>query len=258
MQLPLPDLDEIDRLARDAVTHVRVGFLDTADRYQLAWSAIAEASLTQLDPRRLAWAGRNAIYDAAKDYWHDHGLRKGRGSGLDAVPASRAMQFWWDWAGVVPGHEHGVVERVAVWQVWQRLWPVDRQALAALAVHGDYQAAAAALGLEKTTFHLRVQKARRRFYRWWHEGEVPSRPFAVDRRAATDSVRVYQRTRPSSPLEGVSSHGQGGYRQGCGCDVCYGAVRAQWRSVAKRAAAGVRRRRRAARGTSGGEAADAS
>jgi hypothetical protein len=81
------------------------------------------------------------------------------------------------------GPEDRVIERIALAQIWPCLRPAHREALLALAAHGDYGLAARALGKPYSTFKADISRARREFLKLWHEGEAPSRPWVRDRRA---------------------------------------------------------------------------
>lgn len=177
-------LAELHRLARLAAGTINVAHGSAADRCQLAWAAIADALLaadTPPDPRRLVWAGRTAIYRAARDDWHHWGVSKR--DPLAGVGSMRAFRvFWWPQVSPDPGPEGPVVERAAVAQIWPTLTDAQRQALLALATTGNYRAAAALLGISYQSLKDRLCAARRRFRRLWHEGETPSRPWGTDRR----------------------------------------------------------------------------
>lgn len=137
--------------------------------------------------------------------------------------------LYWEWATRnTPSHEHGVIERQALWQIWPRLSDTHRLVLGALAAHGDYQNAAAALGKNPGTFQVQVSHARREFRRLWHEGETPRGAWGTDRRAdrkgeharrgATAALRR-RSGKPRSVDTGV--HNAHRYaNHGCRCDVC--------------------------------------
>jgi hypothetical protein len=96
--------------------------------------------------------------------------------------------------------EPGVVERLAVAQIWPRLTPRQQDALTMLATVGDYREAAVRLGVTPSTFRVLIFQARRRFLQWWHEGETASRPWGVDRRFGNRSATVpsASRRRPAT------------------------------------------------------------
>jgi hypothetical protein len=97
--------------------------------------------------------------------------------------STRFERYWRHVAAPDDGPEEKITERLALAQIWPHLRPVHREALAALAAHGDYQRAAQALGLPYATFKSRISTARREFLALWHDGETPSRPWVRDRRA---------------------------------------------------------------------------
>jgi hypothetical protein len=105
-------------------------------------------------------------------------------------------RYWHTTAGHSPGPEAGVTERVALAQIWPRLRPEHRAALAALSAHDDYGLAAGELGFSRAHFRNRISTARRDFLRLWHEGEPPSRPWAYDLRGtrAVDPLASANRT----------------------------------------------------------------
>jgi hypothetical protein len=111
-----------------------------------------------------------------------------------------------------PWLEDGVVEALALWQIWDRLAAVDRNAILALATHGSYDCAAAALGLTHQSFKDRIWRARRNFLRLWHEGEAPSRIWGLDRPKVnsrpgrTTSVRVTLRRRSRNQAARAARH----------------------------------------------------
>lgn len=178
------NLADLGVLARMAVGRVRASTIRGTDAYDLAWSAITEtlyASENPVDPPDLITAGAQAIWrELAADMRH-HGKKAGTG------PGERGANFaaYWDYAGRhTASPETVIVEKTALWQIWPVLTDGDRKAFLALASTGDYGKAAAALGVSYSTFVAQVGRGRKRFYRLWHEGEEPSRPWGNDRRGA--------------------------------------------------------------------------
>lgn len=92
-------------------------------------------------------------------------------------------RYWLDVAAPADSPEEKVTERLALAQIWPCLRPVNREALAALAAHEDYQRAAESLGISYKAFKSRISEGRREFLALWHDGEKPSRPWIRDRRA---------------------------------------------------------------------------
>jgi hypothetical protein len=211
----LADLHGIARLAVHAAGRMAG---DWYDRYDVAWSAIAEAlySAEHWPPGHdLVHAGKLAVWATVDDDRRHHGYYRRKSIGGQAGPGSSpAFATWWDvFARPVTSPEHRVVERLALAQIWPTLTPGQRRALSALATFGDYQAAAAALGLSRTAFVSAVSAGRRRFLAAWHEGEVPSRPWGCDRRAGRTAgtaraggtaVASMRRRRRSAALAGAS------------------------------------------------------
>jgi hypothetical protein len=95
-----------------------------------------------------------------------------RRAGERGTPMLRFRRYW---TPPPPrSMEEGVVEVLALRQIWPRLAEVDRRAILALATHGDVDRAAAALGMTQGSFRTRIFQARRSFLRLWHEHEPPS------------------------------------------------------------------------------------
>lgn len=117
---------------------------DAHTRYSVAWSAIAEALTlatedeppTRADLVRVGW---QAIYREVREMRVMFGFKDRDGTNGVAT-APRYVQYW------TVRHsdpEDGLIERIAVGQVLATLSEPYRDAVVALAVHGDYQAAAA-------------------------------------------------------------------------------------------------------------------
>lgn len=192
----LADLHAIARLA----VHV-AGTLatDWRERYDTAWSGIAEHLYAAVEPPPhpdLVRAGRLAIYAAIDGDRQTYGYFKrktiGGQAGPFSSPAFRA--YWLDWiTNVRHDHAPAIVERVALPSILATLTVRQRQALLALAAHDNYRAAAAAMGVKPKTFDGYIADARRRFFALWHEGETPG-PRWVDRRVASHSAGPAVRT----------------------------------------------------------------
>jgi hypothetical protein len=147
----------------------------------VAFAALAEHLYAAQEPPtagELIEAGWHAI--AA----HDEARRQftGRGHG-GTGPGQNFERYWRAVSAPADSPEDKVTDRIALAQIWPCLTRADREAFAALAVHGDYQRAADALGIPYTTFKCRISDGRRRFLALWHDGEKPSRPWVRDRRA---------------------------------------------------------------------------
>lgn len=172
-------LAAIDRTAAWAVVSGRGQNVDYAERYAAAWHAIAEHLATATEPptvRAMTSLAMDAIGYALADWRHHYGISTRGGN------APNAVRYWLGLAAPTPGHEDRIVDTVALAQIWSRLTDLDRQAFAALATFGTYQAAADALGLRYSTYARRIAFARCRFLTLWHEGETPSGVWRVDRR----------------------------------------------------------------------------
>lgn len=169
---------EVERLAKVAAGTVNTYTGDSmADRVDDAWSAIVErlyADPAPIEPGQLVWVGRKALYRADRNVWHHYGVFKrdvlaGRGS----MPAFQS--YWWRPTVTVEGR---VVDRLAFAQIWPRLTPAQQEAIVAVAIYGDQQEAARALG--KPWLKSSLHNARTRFLELWHEGETPSKKWGYD------------------------------------------------------------------------------
>lgn len=191
------DLDHLTRAA------IRINFaystVDTDERYAAGWHAAVELLLTTDEPPTTSeviaaarWAADTHTRRTAEH--RGHGRPRGDGSRSDGA-APRFWAYWDDSTRTTPSPETGIVDRIALAQIWPRLTPGQQQALTALATMGDYQAAADALGMSRMTFYQAVHKGRQRFLDLWLEGETPHRGWR-DRR----------RTTPETQLHSVSAH----------------------------------------------------
>lgn len=178
-------LESLTRMAHWAARHRKPWHqgVELSERYEIAWAAIAECLYAASEPPssadlvRAAWEAIRAQADSRRQflgYAHVHAAES---------TGRNFERYWRSVAGPHDGPEERLIERIALSQIWPRLTPASREALAALAVHGDYQQAAASLGLGYKTFTSRISDARRQFLKLWHDGEPPSRPWVRDRRA---------------------------------------------------------------------------
>lgn len=205
MTLDLPithgyTLTDIHQLTRTAI-HRRSAYsaCDADERYAAGWHAAVELLLTTEEPPT-----RHDIIRAAWDA-ADHETRRTaehRGAGRTRGDGSRSdgttVKFWAYWDSntrTTPSHETGIIDRIALGQIWPRLTESQRQALTALATLGNYQAAADTLGLDYYAFCRRISTARARYLALWLEGETPRRGWR-DRR----------RTTPENQLHSISAH----------------------------------------------------
>lgn len=180
---------DLHSLARFAVHLASYGDASWHERYGWAWSAIAEALYAANEPptrQSLLAAGQVAIYDEIQSHRQRYGYYRaktdGSTHGAGSSPAFRT--YWMEWlANSSQTFERNTVERLALRQILPMLREHEAVALIALAVHDDYQAAADAVGVPYATFKSQIARARARFFALWHEGETPSKPWGVDRRA---------------------------------------------------------------------------
>ncbi|KAB2380653.1 helix-turn-helix domain-containing protein [Actinomadura montaniterrae] len=182
------NLADLDRLAKFATRRVFGVTIDPRDRFEVAWSAIAEHLYTAADrpdPSDLITTGQKAIARHHRTELHHHGVQQ-----RTYAPAPRHAIYWDTVIRPTPSPEHTAVDRIALWQIWPHLAPGERAAVQALAVHGTHQAAADALGISYQGFAARLSCARRRFLALWHEGESPSRLWRTELRASKGTART--------------------------------------------------------------------
>lgn len=178
-------LAQIDATARYAVGMAGPRAGDVNDRYEAAWSAIAEALLVAGDPPGLwdlRWAGVKAIQRMDREERRQHGLNQ------EYEDAERFWRYWFP--GVTQSPEDGIVDRLACERIWDELRPVHQSVLLALAAHDDRESAAQACGKQPATFNSHLSGARRAFLALWHEGEAPSRFWGKDDRRHDSSQPV--------------------------------------------------------------------
>ncbi len=227
-------MDDLHRAARIAVAIARTSGADVEWRYQIAWSAIAEAVWTAETPpsaRDLVHVGTAAIDAEMRREPHHHGYRR---EDIGGGVSSRASVYWWEFGRSSASPEQTVVESTALGQILMALPASAAQTLHALAVHGTAHSAAAALGISDRTFRARLSDARARFLILWHEGEEPSAVWRIDRRAdrtRTTGHRLRGGGRRILPAHGTATR-YGNH--GCRCRPCSAAFSAATR--ARRAA----------------------
>jgi hypothetical protein len=186
----------LDQVTRASVNNDRSRASDADTRYNTAWSAIAEHLCAAEEPptwHDLFTTGWRAIYAEVREMRENYGF-KDRDGTTEVASGQRYVQYWWQ-----PPHrpEEGLLERIAVYEILATLPDVDRDAIVALAVHGDYQAAADSLGLKYSALTQRLTQARRRFRVQWYAPETPPRNKGTDR-------RIGSRTKP------LATHCKGG------------------------------------------------
>jgi len=197
---------DLDRLARAAITrNPWYAAADADERYAVAWHTIAEA-LTVADEPPAAHDLIRAAWRAADAHTTRTGEQRGHSRARGEHYTGRTdMPRWHAYWETITRHtaspDELVVERLALAQIWPRLTPAHQQALWTLAMLGDYQAAADAVGCSRATFYARVRHARSHVLRLWWEGETPRRGWR-DRRVQTigggrqsTSVHIRRRAR---------------------------------------------------------------
>lgn len=193
-------LDDIHQMTTAALRADRSLAMDYRDRRDIAWSAIVEhlyASDHYYPTReQLIRVGLQAIYRDITDNYRHRGY-EGRVAASGYGSAPRFAAYWLGLPQVTPSPEVRIVERVAAEQILPQLKPNESAAVHALAATGDYQAAAAALGISYMALLLRLGRARRRFLDLWHQHETPRRTQGHDRRVGSRST----------PLAAACSHG---------------------------------------------------
>lgn len=140
-----------------------------SDLYDAAWHGIAEHLIVSPSATEdeLLIAGTEAARKENVSTLRQHGrIRDGVNFGQ-----------YWAWHSHATGSpEDGVVEREALWQIWEVLSPSEREALYVLAAtDNDRDMTAAALGITRKALEGRLHRARHAFLTHWHEGESPSR-----------------------------------------------------------------------------------
>lgn len=177
---------DLDRLAAAACVYDRSMASDATTRYDVAWSAIAEALCAAEEPperHELITVGWRAIYAEVREMRHMFGHRDK--DGTNEVASSQRFRQYWTLPPERP--EEGAAERMAVPQVLAVLKEHERDAVVALAVHNDYQAAADALGIKYSTFTQRMTTARRTFRTYWYAPETAPPVKGTDRRVGSRS-----------------------------------------------------------------------
>jgi hypothetical protein len=187
-------LTDLDRMTRQAVFYARWTTISTiAERYDVARYSIVERlyDSTQEQPteRELTMIGKRAVCRYADDEYQVHGVNPKEWR--DGVTRGRFMVFWLDLVQHSGSHETHVIDILAVRQIWPRLTIRNRKVLLALALHGDYERAAKAIGMTRNTFIDKLSEARKQFLRYWHEGEQPSRIWGRDHKGI-ESYTPYQ------------------------------------------------------------------
>ena len=200
-------LADIDTIARYAARTSYGQYWGFDDQYAAAWYGIVEHlyEAEHQPPRnQLVSAGRRAVTSENQNNRHHWGV-----DSRQALANQGSMigfqRYWWLLSQPFPSPEYAVTERIALAQILPLLRPWERQALAALAAHGTYQAAAEALDMPLASYRAAVAKARNHFLAIWHEHESPSRVWRkdlrvnrygeIERRMTAAKLREGQRSR---------------------------------------------------------------
>lgn len=150
------------------------------ERVDAAWYGIVEhlyAATQCPSPTGLCDVGVKAVNDASRRADHHAGVDR-----VNRRPMPKFVLFWAP--RTVHSHEDAVVERLALRQVLALVSAEQRDALVALAVFGDRDAAATALGLGQGGLDSRLRRARQVIYAAWFEGQTPA-PRRRDRRVGS-------------------------------------------------------------------------
>lgn len=168
-------LDDLDRITRSAVVADRSMAMDYRDRYDTAWSGIAEALYSaDVAPswQQLVQEGWQAIYAEVRDTYRHHGYRDRAAAG-EHGSAPRFAAYWWG-RSYVASHETRIVERHALPPILGRLTEMQHQVVQAIAAFdGDRARAAAHLGLNEKALAYQLRTAREACLALWLEGETP-------------------------------------------------------------------------------------
>lgn len=249
------NLADLQQLTRFALRRVYGGNVDYRARYDVAWSAIAEALYAAPDdqpptPSDLVDAAQAAMARHVRDDMRHHGHDRHNPGQM----MTRFASYWESMQGRASSPEGRVVEKTALWQIWPRLTDREREVLLALAAHENYRAAAEALGANPATFNVNVSNARRRFLTLWHEGETPSRIWGTDRRTGSYAAPSAPTTKRRAATRAVARrtgrtrhalvHGRASTytNHGCRCVPCTAAATDKARE--NRRAGGTKERRR--------------
>ncbi|RKR92825.1 hypothetical protein BDK92_7307 [Micromonospora pisi] len=186
-------LADLQRVARSAAATTRAMAGDYDDRYAEAFGAAAER-LYEAEH----WIPEHKLFQAAQDsLWTENrktlsyrgaAYRNDEGWG-ESGTGPNFVTYWTDVTRVTPSPENHIVDRLALAQILPTLTERQREVIGALAAFDDHALARAALG-DLSCYATHLANARRRFLSYWHEGEVPSRPWGTDRRGANASRLV--------------------------------------------------------------------
>jgi len=177
-------LHHIHRMARAACAADRSMSSDAYTRYTVAWSAIAEALCVADQPptwRDLVRVGWQAIYAEIREMRYTF-CQDRDDPNAEVLSKAGAVRYWY----VPPGDpEDDRISCMAAPQILGALGAPYRDAVVALALLDDYQAAADALGIKYTTLTQRMTVARREFRRLWFAPETAPAITGTDRRVGS-------------------------------------------------------------------------
>jgi hypothetical protein len=179
---------ELHQIAARATIYCRWGDrFPFSVRFEIAWDGVVDHLAGCQEPPEsfdLYKAGMRAIGRASDRELREHGITRG-GDGLQVMP--RFDAYWAPRAGAPA--DAGVVDRLAVWQIWAMLRPLHQMAF--------------------LTFTSLIGEARAAFLALWHEGETPSRIWATDKHGNGDPaararrvLATRRRTRKQPPQTG--------------------------------------------------------
>ena len=185
-------LDDLARVATRREQWYRA--LDFDERISIAFSAIAMALYSAEDApsdNDLIRAGMRELSDIASADLRAHGVN------LKDASRGTAPNFarYWLGSGVAPDHAPGIVERMALRQIWSTMPPGYGAALAALAAFDSHEKAAGALGISYAAYKSRIREGRSKFLALWHEGEKPSQIWGLNRSRTRITFKESRRKR---------------------------------------------------------------
>lgn len=191
-------LADLQRVAGSAAATTRAMAGDYDDRYAEAFGAAAERLYEAehwIPEHKLFQAAQDALWNQSRKDRSYRGCAYRHGEGWDASGTGpHFVTYWSDVSRVTPSPENGIVERIALEQILPTLTPKQREVVGALAAFDDHPAAQAALG-GLTSYATHLAAGRKRFLAYWHEGEIPSRPWGTDRRGGTTRLTTVMRKR---------------------------------------------------------------
>lgn len=177
-------LGGVETLARHAVMGNRQYWSggNRLDQHDLARFAILEALYAadeQPQPGDLLRIAQRALGRDKETEMRTHGIP------VSARETGAHFATYWSADRVSGSPERGVVEVLALQQIFPTLPQNHQQALLALAATGDQRSAAELMGVGVNTFYTWVQRGRAAFRELWHEGEAPSKSWGRDRRSTS-------------------------------------------------------------------------